>query len=256
MENETPEFETPAAPNKDMWLFLIVLDAVILCVVGFFLDNHFSSRIFRPVVKPTETVLVETVEVVPAEVSDSPAALADTRYKEGMEAFSQGDWASAQAALLKARQADPDNQDVNLALQKVEEMLAQPVAAPQEKQMAVEPVQEVAPQPVVEESAIAAEPPVEPAPAVASKQSIIVTPVNGSKYRRVTFRWFEPAEKVSIVSGFTNRKPQPLKKVGDYWETTLSIAPGTYKFLYVIDGKNRPDPYTEQKDGRSVLVVK
>ena len=86
------------------------------------------------------------------------------------------------------------------------------------------------------------------------KQSIIITPTTG-KYRKVTFRWFGEGNKVSVVSGFTMSKPQALKKVGDYWETTLSIAPGTYKFLYVIDGKNTLDPYAEEKDGRSVLVV-
>ncbi|MCQ2410124.1 MAG: hypothetical protein MJ053_00895, partial [Elusimicrobiaceae bacterium] len=60
---------------------------------------------------------------------------------------------------------------------------------------------------------------------------------------------------VAVVSGFTNRKPQALTKVGDHWETTLSIAPGTYKFLYVIDGKNTLDPYSKEQDGRSVVVV-
>ena len=77
-----------------------------------------------------------------------------------------------------------------------------------------------------------------------------------SKYRRVTFRWYGEGDKVSIVSGFTMAKPQALKKRGDHWETTLSIAPGTYKFLYIIDGKNTLDPYSEEKDGRSLVVVK
>ena len=76
-----------------------------------------------------------------------------------------------------------------------------------------------------------------------------------SKYRRVTFRWFGEGKKVSIVSGFTMSKPQPLKKKNGYWETTLSIAPGTYKFLYIVDGVNTRDPYAEEKDGRSVLIV-
>ena len=117
----------------------------------------------------------------------------------------------------------------------------------------VEVVQEPivpAPTPVVMEKVTSTQP-------VASqemKESIAVTPTTG-KYRRVTFRWFEPAETVAIVSGFTNRKPQTLKKVGDHWETTLSIAPGTYKFLYIIDGKNTLDPYAPEKDGRSLLVV-
>lgn len=105
----------------------------------------------------------------------------------------------------------------------------------------------------------------EPAPTVVkkateqvapAKESIVVTNLPNSKYRRVTFRWFGDGSKVSVVSGFTMSKPQALKKVGDHWETTLSIAPGTYKFLYIIDGKNTLDPYAEEKDGRSVLVVK
>ena len=50
-------------------------------------------------------------------------------------------------------------------------------------------------------------------------------------------------------------KPQALKKKDGYWETTLSIAPGTYKFLYVIDGVNTLDPYSDEKDGRSLLVL-
>lgn len=127
-----------------------------------------------------------------------------------------------------------------------------PAATPEEV-VSVEPVMEPAPQqaPVVEEPA-----PTEPQPIVKeTKQSVIITPTTG-KYRRVTFRWFGEGDKVSVVSGFTMSKPQALKKVGDYWETTLSIAPGTYKFLYIIDGKNTLDPYSPEKDGRSVLEVK
>ncbi|MBP5429700.1 MAG: hypothetical protein J6Y25_02260 [Elusimicrobiaceae bacterium] len=126
------------------------------------------------------------------------------------------------------------------------ETLPEPVVVPEPKPM--EPV--VAKAPAPEQAK-----PAEPKPVAVKKQSILVTPVNGSKYRRVTFRWFEPAKSVSIVSGFTNRKAQPLKKIGDLWETTLSIAPGTYKFLYVVDGKNTLDPNADEKDGRSVLIV-
>ena len=88
------------------------------------------------------------------------------------------------------------------------------------------------------------------------KESIIVAGNPKSKYRKVTFRWFGEGKKVQIVSGFTMSKPQALKKKGDYWETTLSIAPGSYKFLYIIDGENRLDPYAPEKDGRSVVEIK
>ena len=206
MENETPEFETPSAPNKDMWLFLIVLDVVILCVLGFFLYNHFSSRVLSP------APVAAAVAAAPAQ---APAELEEVTVTE-----------------TEVVQAQPEPVE-----------LEPEMPAPEEKRMIPAPEPEVAPAPA-------------PAVAPVQKKSILVSTVNGSKYRRVTFRWFEPAEKVSIVSGFTNRQPQALKKVGDYWETTLTIAPGTYKFLYIIDGKNTLDPYAEQKDGRSVLVVK
>ena len=37
MENENLEFDVKPAGNKDLWLFLIVLDIIFLCVFGFFL---------------------------------------------------------------------------------------------------------------------------------------------------------------------------------------------------------------------------
>ena len=76
-----------------------------------------------------------------------------------------------------------------------------------------------------------------------------------SKYRRVTFRYFGEGKKVSIVSGFTMAKPQALRKKNGAWETTLSIAPGKYRFLFIVDGVNTPDPYSPQENGRSVLIV-
>ena len=77
------------------------------------------------------------------------------------------------------------------------------------------------------------------------------------KWRKVTFRYFDEAKNVAIVSGFTMRKPQNLKKVKDIWETTLTIAPGTYKYMFIVDGKELKDPYNKQEDnGRSVIVVK
>ncbi len=88
------------------------------------------------------------------------------------------------------------------------------------------------------------------------KESIVVKTNGKSRYRQVTFRYFGDADSVSVVSGFTMAKPRALKKRGDHWEVTLGIAPGTYKFLYIVDGKQTLDPYAEEDDGRSVLVVK
>ena len=47
MANDSQEFETKPSSNKDLWLFLIVLDVVFLCVFGFFLYKHFSGRVLN-----------------------------------------------------------------------------------------------------------------------------------------------------------------------------------------------------------------
>lgn len=211
MENNSEELETSPSSSKDMWLFLIVLDVIVLCVFGFFLYKHFSKQFTSPTPVSPRVSVAKPVAALPQE----------TPVEETVS-VTQTDMVKSTAALP---QEEPEVKKV----------------LPQE--MVEEPAMEVLPQ----------EPTVVEAPV---KESLIVTVVPNSKYRRVTFRWYEPAEKVAIVSGFTNRKPQALKKIGDYWETTLSIAPGTYKFLYIIDGKNALDPYAEKKDGRSIVVVK
>ena len=208
MENNSQELEIKTS-NKDMWLFLIVLDVVFLCVFGFFLYKHFAVRVENPAPVSEPVVMQEeTVEALP-EMGEEVVTVTQTTVEEAIPASVQ------------------------------EEVVAEtPVTSP-----------------VVQEPSVVQETSVEKE--IASKKSIVIAPASGnSKYRRVTFKWFEPANTVSIVSGFTNRKPQALKKVGDHWETTLSIATGTYKFLYIVDGKNTVDPYADQKDGRSVLIVK
>ncbi len=213
MQNNSQDFEEKPSSNKDMWLFLIVLDVIFLCVFGFFLYKQFSGKLFNPApFQTTETVQTQE-ETLPVITEEEVVTVADTSV-----------------------QPIAAHEEV-----KAEEPVKEPVKT-------AEPVKAV--EPVVVEMAPATQ---TPAPKEV-KQSIIITPTTG-KYRKVTFRWFGEGNKVSVVSGFTMSKPQALKKVGDYWETTLSIAPGTYKFLYVIDGKNTLDPYAEEKDGRSVLVV-
>ena len=88
------------------------------------------------------------------------------------------------------------------------------------------------------------------------KESVIIKQKANSKYRQVTFRYYGEGKKVAVVSGFTMAKPRALTNKDGYWETTLSISPGTYKFLYIVDGQQITDPYSEEKDGRSLLVVK
>ena len=203
MENNPQELEAKTS-NKDLWLFLIVLDVIFLCVFGFFLYKYFSARVMSPAVVATAPV---------ATVSQTPEAL-------------------------------PEINEETLTV--TETNVVEMPAAVKEEVITVQ-VPEIKPEPIAEVEE----------PVVLAKQSIVVAPASAtSKYRRVTFKWFGEGENVAIVSGFTNRKQQALKKVGDHWETTLSIAPGTYKFLYVIDGKHTRDPYADEKDGRSLVIIK
>ena len=207
-ENEDQELETRPAGNKDLWLFLIILDVVFLCVFGFFIYKHFSARFFesdqtaQPADKP---VLVEEVPGNSSQEMEPLSVVAVDEPEKSPAALPAEETATA-------------------------EMSVADLLKPQEK---------------VEHATAAKE----------QKQSILIAQGKG-KYRQVTFRWFGGGEKVAVVSGFTMSKPKELKKNGDFWETTLAIAPGSYKFLYVIDGKNMLDPYAPEKDGRSVLEVK
>lgn len=214
MENENFDLEQkPVSANKDLWLFLIVVDIVFLCVCGFFLYKNLSARFFMPV-EETEVVAEEQAAAQPDLLAE---VLPETKKETKKETKTPA------APAVKAP--------------KVQEIAAEPVVVVQE------PVAEPAPK--------AAEQAEKPA-----KASVVVADnPKSSKYRRVTFRYFGEGKKVSIVSGFTMAKPQALRKKNGAWETTLSIAPGKYRFLFIVDGVNTPDPYSPQENGRSVLIV-
>lgn len=185
--------------NKDVWLFLIIVDVVFLCVFGFFLYKNLSARLLAP---------ADPAEIVAAVEEVAPA---------------------------------PE-------VEEVVEVAPAPAAEPQTPVVAPEPEKKAEPaQPA---------PQAEPAQPVEKKESILIKTNPKSKFRQVTFRYYGEGQKVAVVSGFTMAKPRALTKKNGYWETTLAIAPGSYKFLYVVDGEQITDPYSEQKDGRSVLVVK
>lgn len=203
---DVAEFEAkmPAQTgNKDLWLFLIIIDVVFLCVFGFFLYKNLSARLLS----------------------------------------SEGEKQPAPAAEQEA--APAPEEEIAMAEEVVTVTPAESAVQPQPEPKPAEP--EVKP----------AEPEPQPQAQPAEKKESIVVKTNGkSRYRQVTFRYFGDADSVSVVSGFTMAKPRALKKRGDHWEVTLGIAPGTYKFLYIVDGKQTLDPYAEEDDGRSVLVVK
>lgn len=206
---EFAEFEAklPAqGSNKDIWLFLIIVDVVFLCVFGFFLYKNLSARLLAPEtpVKPGAVPVVQEPQTPQTDAAEIPVVVPET----------------------------------------VEEV---PTVEPSA------PVTPVPAEPVVQQTAPA---PVQTPAADEKKESVSVKTNSKSKYRQVTFRYFGEAEKVAVVSGFTMAKPRALSKKNGVWEVTLSIAPGTYKYLFVVDGKQTPDPYAEQKDGRSLLVLK
>lgn len=220
MENENFDLEQkPVSANKDLWLFLIVVDIVFLCVCGFFLYKNLSARFFMP---------VEETEVVAEEqAAAQPDLLAEVLPETKKEAKKETKTPAAPA--VKAP--------------KVQEIAAEPVAA--------EPEPAAEPAPKADEQ----EQPAEQAEKPAKASVVVADNPKSSKYRRVTFRYFGEGKKVSIVSGFTMAKPQALRKKNGAWETTLSIAPGKYRFLFIVDGVNTPDPYSPQENGRSVLIV-
>ncbi len=210
-EPEFSEFDGKSAhpsKHKDLWLFLIIIDAVFLCIFGVLLYQNISAKLLNPAAQgpsAVEEIVTVTDEVIIPEPTPAAKPVAE-------------------------------------------------VVEVEETTVAVA-AKEPAPEPVV---AVAApvEEPEKPAPAVQEKKQSVVVSVNPkSKYRQVTFRYFGDAKAVSVVSGFTMAKPRAMTKKGNVWEVTLAIAPGNYKYLFIVDGKKTTDPYAEEKDGRSVLVL-
>lgn len=217
MENENFDLEQkPVSANKDLWLFLIVVDIVFLCVCGFFLYKNLSARFFMPV---EETEVVAEEQAAAAQPDLLAEVLPETKKETKTPA----------APAVKAP--------------KVQEIAAEPVV------VVPEPVAEPAPKADEQEQ------PAEQAEKPAKASVVVADNPKSSKYRRVTFRYFGEGKKVSIVSGFTMAKPQALRKKNGAWEITLSISPGKYRFLFIVDGVNTPDPYSPQENGRSVLIV-
>ena len=227
--DENVEFEERPAGNKDLWLFLIVLDVIVLCVFGFFIYKHFASQVFevKPDAQTEITVAEEPAELVVVEKETVAAATPVAEKIAKPEPIKQE----------PAKPAPAKPASTVLANIKIEP--ATPAPAPVVTTEETQPIVSVAQNPETLEM----------------KESIFVEPSKG-KYRQVTFRWFGEGKKVEIVSGFTMAKPRALKKVGDHWEITLGIGPGTYKFLYIIDGHKTQDPYAPEEDGRSVVTVK
>ena len=126
--------------------------------------------------------------------------------------------------------------------------------APAEEEIKKEEVKEVAKEekPVVKEEIVPNN--IAKEPTEAKKQSVFISGVG--KTRKVTFKYYGDAKKVSIISGFTQRKPVALTKKNGVFETTLILYPGDYKYMYIVDNVEVLDPNAPAENGRSVLKVR
>jgi len=64
--------------------------------------------------------------------------------------------------------------------------------------------------------------------------------------KRVTLQFHAPdAEEIYLAGSFNGWNPseRPLKRHRDgNWKTTLTLEPGTYEYLFVVDGSWVSDP--------------
>jgi 1,4-alpha-glucan branching enzyme len=70
------------------------------------------------------------------------------------------------------------------------------------------------------------------------------------KNNRVSLELVQPgAKKVFVAGSFNGWKPEnaPLVPVGDgHWVGNLTVDPGRYEYLFVVDGQWLPDPNAKE----------
>jgi 1,4-alpha-glucan branching enzyme len=71
-------------------------------------------------------------------------------------------------------------------------------------------------------------------------------PKKDSNQRKVIFSLPAPdAKNVSLVGCFTEWDKAPIvlkKQKNGLWKTTMSLAPGTYEYRFLVDGQWQDDP--------------
>jgi len=210
--------------SKELWLVLIFVDIVALCVFSYLIYASFMNNGQKTVQIKRDA---KTNEFVLEEIDLSEPAKKEVKKESKEEP-------------KKETKQEPEK-----------EVKQEPAS-----EVKTAPKEEAKPLPKKEPQEVKTEP--APAKQTAQKEAKESYTISGTgKWRKVTFRYFENANSVSIVSGFTMRKPQALKKVKGIWEVTLTIAPGTYKYMFVVDGTEVKDPYNKQEEsGRSVINIK
>lgn len=209
--------------SKEIWLFLIFVDIIALSVFGYFIYKSFFNNFDISSLMPQASV-EEEYSVEEIEIPQEPAPAAKQPVKQ-----------ETVAPVVAEQPKEPVN-----------EVKEQPAEQPKEEVKAEEPKQAEPAIKKEEPKTVKAEP---------KRQSVFVS--GTGKTRKVIFKYYGNAKSVSIVSGFTMSKPVPLKKTGKEWATTLVIYPGQYKYMFIVDGKQIPDPNaSKQVDGRSIVTIK
>lgn len=228
IQNETKK------SSREMWLFLIFLDLIATCVFGFFIYKSFfglphkngePSKSAEPFL---EDVLVEDIKAEPQEVILTPAPAAPAQEQQtAAPAPAAEEVKKEEAAPAEVKQEEPKKEEVK-EVKKEEPKKAEAKKAEPKK----EDAQKNQPK----------------------KKSVFIS--GSGKTRKVTFKYYGNAKKVSVVGGFTMSRPVALKKSGKEWSGSVVIFPGTYKYMFIVDGKTITDPNGRLDDGKSVFTAK
>ncbi len=224
IQNETKK------SSREMWLFLIFLDLIATCVFGFFIYKSFfglPQKNGEPV-KSTEPfledVLVEDIKAEPQEVVLTPAPAVPAQEQQASAPAAKEEVKKEEAAPAEVKKEEPKEE-----VKKEEPKKEETKKAEAKK---IEAKKEVQPK----------------------KKSVFIS--GSGKTRKVTFKYYGNAKKVSVVGGFTMSRPVALKKSGKEWSTSVVIFPGTYKYMFIVDGKTMQDPNGRSEDGKSVFTAK
>ena len=206
--------------SKELWLLLIFVDIIALCVFSYFIYNSFVNSDKKTIRINRDTT---TEDVVLEEIDLSKEVKPESKKETQKE--------TAKEPKQELPKEVKKEEAPEIKTEQKEEVKTLPQKEPKEIKTQTETKTNV------------------------KKESIKVS--GSGKWRQVTFRYFDDAKNVAVVSGFTSTVPRALKKVNGIWEITLTISPGTYRYMFVVDGKEIKDPYNKQEsDGRSVIVIK
>ncbi len=205
--------------SKELWLILIFIDLIALCVFTYFIYASFVNGGKRSI-KINHNPKTEEVVLEEVDLSEPSSKQKKVEVKEAKE-------------IKEAPKKQLENEIKKEIISEVETQIKEevkplPKKEPKEVQTSVTDT---------------------------NKESVKIS--GSGKWRQVTFKYFDAAKSVAIVSGFTSTKPRDLKKVNGVWEITLTISPGTYRYMFIVDGKETKDPYNKQEsNGRSVITIK